>query len=231
MLLSTYELLDLQPVMPKFARGVIEFQRDVFPAKQELFERLSHGQEPEALFISCSDARIETAMLTQSDPGELFICRNPGNIVPPHSNQTGGTATSIEFAISILNVPHIVLCGHTECAAMKAALAPGALPEGSHLQNWLGYTRAAAEVVNEIGSDLSPPERQRLMLEQNVILQLAHLKTHPSVAVAMAKGTVTLHGWIYDIRTGDVSVYNAADDRFEALEVFYADAIAAEQDS
>ena len=94
--------------MPNFAQGVVKFQREVFPEKAELFERLAIGQSPEALFITCSDSRIETAMLTQTDPGELFICRNAGNIVPPHTNQTGAMTASIAFAIGALQIPDIV---------------------------------------------------------------------------------------------------------------------------
>ena len=108
--------------MPKFAAGVVHFQNDVYPKKKELFEKLSKGQSPEALFITCSDSRIETAMITQTDPGELFICRNAGNIVPPHTTATGGMTASIEFAVAALQVPHIVICGHTECGAMKGAM-------------------------------------------------------------------------------------------------------------
>ena len=113
--------------MPKFAAGVIEFQNTVYPEKKELFEKLSQGQSPEALFITCSDSRIETAMITQTDPGELFICRNAGNIVPPHTTHTGGMTASIEFAVAALKVPHIVICGHTECGAMKGAMNPEGL--------------------------------------------------------------------------------------------------------
>ena len=124
--------------MPQFAAGVVRFQNTVYPEKQELFERLSEGQSPEALFITCSDSRIETAMITQTEPGELFICRNAGNIVPPHTNHTGGMTASIEFSVSVLNVPHIVVCGHTECGAMKGAMNPEGLDGLPHVREWLG---------------------------------------------------------------------------------------------
>ena len=93
--------------MPRFAEGVVRFQDEVFPEKKSLFERLSQGQQPEALFFTCSDSRIETAMITQTDPGELFVCRNAGNIVPPHSNQTGAMTASLEFAMAVLKVREI----------------------------------------------------------------------------------------------------------------------------
>ena len=208
--------------MPSFARGVVKFQREVFPAKQELFERLSTGQSPEALFITCSDSRIETAMLTQTDPGELFICRNAGNIVPPHTNQTGGMTASIEFAIGALRIPNIVICGHTECGAMKGAMNRAALTSLPHVREWLGYAQGAVDITEAMGGDLSPEAKMRMLLEQNVILQLQHLKTHPTVAVALAQKTLELHGWIYDIKTGEVAAYDDASASWVPVEERYA---------
>lgn len=207
--------------MPHFAAGVIRFQNEVYPQKKELFEKLSKGQAPEALFITCSDSRIETAMITQTDPGELFICRNAGNIVPPHTTHTGGMTASIEFAVAALNVPHIVICGHTECGAMKGAMNPEGLDNLPHVKEWLGYSKAAVAIVDQLAPE-SNEERMQLLLERNVMLQLQHLKTHPSVAARLAKGDLKLHGWVYDIKTGDVQAYNEDSDRFESVDVYYA---------
>ena len=104
--------------------GVAKFQKEVYPGKKAAFQKLANGQNPEVLFITCSDSRIDPNLVTQTEPGELFICRNAGNIVPPHSNQTGGMTASIEFAVAALGVTHIVVCGHTDCGAMKGALKP-----------------------------------------------------------------------------------------------------------
>ena len=212
--------------MPQFAAGVVRFQNTVYPEKRELFERLSEGQSPEALFITCSDSRIETAMITQTEPGELFICRNAGNIVPPHTNHTGGMTASIEFSVSVLNVPHIVVCGHTECGAMKGAMNPEGLDGLPHVREWLGYSRAAMEAVNAMAPDADEDERMRLLLEQNVVLQLQHLKPHPSVAARLAKGDLTLHGWVYDIKTGGVVAWDEAENKFVAVDERYAAEIA-----
>lgn len=200
--------------MASFIEGVFRFQRDVFPEKKDLFEKLSKGQSPEALFITCSDSRIEVAMLTQSNPGDLFVCRNAGNIVPPHTTYTGSMTASIEFAVSVLKVPHIVVCGHTDCGAMKGALNMGSLESLPHVRKWLGYSRAALEIVNHIAPDADDATRMQLLLEQNVVLQLQHLKTHPSVAAAMAKGALELHGWIYDIKSGGVHAYDETQKKF-----------------
>jgi carbonic anhydrase len=212
--------------LSRFALGVIKFQREVFPEKQELFERLSTGQSPEALFITCSDSRIETAMITQTDPGELYICRNAGNIVPPHTNQTGGMTASIEFAIGALQIPHIVVCGHTECGAMKGAMHRAALTNLPHVREWLGYAQGAGDIVETLGAQLDPDAKMQMLLEQNVILQLQHLKTHPTVAVALAQKAVRLHGWVYDIKTGEVSAYDEAVGSWVTVEERYAAEVA-----
>ncbi len=212
--------------MPKFAAGVVKFQSEVFPAKKAMFEELSLGQAPEAAFITCSDSRIETAMITQTGPGELFICRNAGNIVPPHSHHTGGMTASIEFAVAALKVPHIVVCGHTECGAMKGAINPEGLDALPHVREWLGYSKAAVDVVNEMGKELGETARMQMLLEQNVILQLQHLRTHPAVAVRLATGELQLHGWVYDIKTGEVWAYDEASKKFEPVAEKYAAEVA-----
>jgi carbonic anhydrase len=213
--------------MPHFAAGVIRFQNEVYPQKKDLFEKLSKGQMPEALFITCSDSRIETAMITQTDPGELFVCRNAGNIVPPHTTHTGGMTASIEFAVCALHVPHIVVCGHTECGAMKGAMDPSGLHSLPHVEEWLGYAKAAVDVVRELAPDASDAEKMSMLLEQNVILQLQHLKTHPSVAAKLAMKKVVLHGWVYDIRTGGVNAYDESQDKFVPVDDRYASEFAA----
>lgn len=212
--------------MPRFAAGVVEFQNNVYPSKKDLFEKLAKGQNPEALFIACSDSRVETAMITQTDPGELFIVRNAGNIVPPHTRHTGGVTASIEFAVAALNVPHIVICGHTECGAMKGAMNPDIVEGLPHVKDWLGYAKAAVDVVKAVGEKLSDQDRMKLLLEQNVILQLQHLKTHPTVAARLAKGDLQLHGWVYDIKTGDVSAYDEKQNKFLPVDVRYAEEMA-----
>ncbi|MFK7886374.1 MAG: carbonic anhydrase [Gammaproteobacteria bacterium] len=212
--------------MPKFAAGVVRFQNEVYPQKKELFEKLSRGQSPEALFITCSDSRIETAMITQTEPGELFICRNAGNIVPPHTNHTGGMTASIEFATAALQVPHIVVCGHTECGAMKGAMNPEGLDALPHVKEWLSYSKAAVDIVGKLGEGKSDEERMQLLLQHNVILQLTHLKTHPAVAARLATGDLELHGWVYDIKTGDVHAYDEDKNAFVAVDERYAEQVA-----
>jgi carbonic anhydrase len=208
--------------MPKFVDGVMRFQKHVFPAKKSLFEALSEGQSPEALFITCSDSRIETGMLTQSEPGELFVCRNVGNIVPPHTEHTGGVTASLEFAAAVLKVPHIVICGHTGCGAMEAAIGTQSLSELPHVRHWLQFTDKAVKIVEQAGQGKSAPEKQDMLTEQNVILQLEHLKTHPTVAERLKTGELTLHGWVYHIETGNVRAFDAATGEFISSTDYYS---------
>ncbi|MAP94163.1 MAG: carbonic anhydrase [Ponticaulis sp.] len=211
--------------MPKIAAGVVKFQRDNYPKRQELFEQLSTGQSPEALFITCSDSRISPNLITSTEPGELFICRNAGNIVPPHTVHTGGMTASIEYAVAALKVPHIIICGHTECGAMKGVTDIDSLSELPHVREWLGYSRAAWQVVKEAGAELDDSAKMRMLIEQNVILQIQHLKTHPYVAARLASGALTLHGWVYDIRTGDVLAWDPDSNQFETVADRYAEMV------
>ena len=212
--------------MPKFAAGVLNFQSNVFPDKKSLFEKLSSGQSPEALFITCADSRIETAMITQTQPGELFVCRNAGNIVPPHTSHTGGMTASIEYAVAVLKVPHIVVCGHSGCGAMAGAMAPEGLDGLPHVKEWLGYSKAAVDVVNATGSHLNDDDKMAALIEQNVLLQLQHLRTHPTVATRIAQKDVELHGWVYNIGSGGVTAYDAEQDKFILVDQHYAEAVA-----
>ncbi|MEM9670378.1 MAG: carbonic anhydrase [Pseudomonadota bacterium] len=212
--------------MPKFAAGVLNFQANVYPENKSLFESLADGQSPEALFITCSDSRIETAMITQTGPGELFICRNAGNIVPPHLSFTGGMTASIEYAVAVLKVPHIVICGHSGCGAMAGAMNPEGLVDLPHVKEWLGYSKAAVDIVKATCADKSPEEQMEALIKQNVLLQLQHLRTHPTVATRIAQKDVELHGWIYDIKTGDVEAYDEDRGEFVLVDKHYADAVA-----
>ena len=216
--------------MPDIAAGVVKFQKEVFPEKKDLFKTLSQGQNPETLFITCSDSRINPNMLTQTEPGELFICRNAGNIVPPHTNHTGGMTASIEYAVAVLKVKHIVVCGHSGCGAMSAAMKyPAGLEELPHVKEWLGYAKAATQIVRArtANSDLDDAAKLDMLTQENVLLQLQHLRTHPYVATALALGQITLHGWVYDIKSGAVDAYDDAKQGFIPVAEHYAKEVAA----
>ena len=198
--------------------GVAKFQKEVYPNKKATFQKLANGQNPEVLFITCSDSRIDPNLVTQTDPGELFICRNAGNIVPPHSNQTGGMTASIEFAVAALGVSHIVVCGHTDCGAMKGAINPAGLDSLPHVKEWLGHCRVATDVGKErCGHDELSIDDLEAVTKENVVQQIQHLRTHPAVAAKIATGQVKLHGWVYNIGTSEIRAYDASRGEFRLI--------------
>lgn len=209
--------------MPKITRGIVRFKTEVYPQRKALFDELAQGQSPEALFITCSDSRIDPNLLVQTEPGELFICRNAGNIVPPHTNNTGGTTATIEYAVAVLNVKHIIICGHSSCGALHGVLNPESVEHLPHVKQWLSYAKAAHQIVEEKASDLSYDEKLKMLVEENVLLQLRHLKTHPHVAAKHATDQVQLHGWTYDIGAGDVKAYDEDSKSFIPVEERYAE--------
>lgn len=207
--------------MEKIVSGVAKFKSSSFEERKQLFAELANGQSPEVLFITCSDSRIDPNMVTQAEPGDLFIIRNAGNIVPPHARNSGGVTASIEFAVAALGVKHIVVCGHTDCGAMKGATNLDALSGLPHVQAWLDNSRAAVEVVKAKHDQATIAELEQIT-EENILLQLQHLRTHPAVAAKLSTGEVDLHGWVYNIEHGSVSAFDEAQDQFVPVEERYA---------
>jgi len=209
--------------MPKITSGIVRFKSEVYPKKKDLFKKLAKRQDPEALFITCSDSRIDPSLLVQTDPGELFICRNAGNIVPPHSNYTGGITATIEYAVAVLKVKHIIICGHSDCGALTGVLYPEKVESLQHVSQWLSYAKAAHFIVEEKAPDLSPEEKLDMLIEENVLLQLQHLKTHPYVAARYATNQIQLHAWTYDIGEGNIKAYDENSRSFLPVEERYSD--------
>lgn len=193
--------------MEKLVNGVHHFQKNLFSSQRELFEQLAHGQRPETLFITCSDSRIVPNQFTQTDPGELFIIRNAGNIIPPYGAANGGEGATIEYAVAALGVKHIIVCGHSHCGAMKALLDPPSTAELPAVTSWLAHAESTRRVVRDMYKDLPDKAKLSATIQENVLCQLENLRTHPSVAAALATGRVHLHGWVYKIETGDVFAY------------------------
>lgn len=211
--------------MKKVVHGILRFKRDVHAARRSFFEELATGQNPEVLFITCADSRIDPNLVTQTEPGDLFICRNAGNIVPPHVRVAGGVTASIEFAVAGLGVKDVVICGHTDCGAMKGALNPAALEGLPHVRDWLEHAEPAVAAVAARRGRVGAGELLAVT-EQNVLVQLANLETHPSVRAAVAAGALGLHGWVYDIESGSVTCYDTGLDAFVSVEQRYANLLA-----
>ncbi len=204
-------------MVQQLVAGVHRFKKEVFRQQRELFERLAKGQSPETLFITCSDSRIDPNLITHTDPGDLFVLRNAGNIVPAYAGITGGEIASIEFAVVGLGVRDIVVCGHSHCGAMKGLLHPESLTELPAVADWLKHAEATRRIVRSKYSHLSGDALLDVASEENVLVQLEHLQTHPAVAVALGLGQLKLHAWIYDIASGEVFAYDDIQSQFLAL--------------
>jgi carbonic anhydrase len=195
----------------KLLGGVTRFQKDFYPEHKGLFEKLALGQRPEALFITCADSRIDPCLLTQTEPGELFICRVIGNIVPPYPDAIGGVSATVEYAVGVLRVPEVIVCGHTDCGVMKGALNPEPLAGFPNVTAWLRYANVQQREAQPT------PEFILALTENNVISQLKNLRSHPAVAARLAEGDLTLHGWVYHIGSGTVTALDEATREFQAL--------------
>ena len=186
--------------------GVRHFRRNVYEQNAEAYQRAaSTPQQPHTLVVACADSRVDVETITNSGPGDVFITRNIGNMVPAYGEMLGGVSAVIEYAVSALKVKHVVICGHSDCGAMKALLHPEAVASMPTVKSWLNNGKAALSVAESLEKE----DNRGLMpvvTEQNVLMQLAHLKTHPSVAGAMARGELTISGWVYDIGSGQVRI-------------------------
>lgn len=204
--------------MQKLIQGIHKFQNEVFDSQVELFKRLEKGQAPQVLFITCSDSRINPNLITQTDPGDLFIIRNAGNIIPTygHATSSGETAT-IEFALDGLGVKDIIVCGHSHCGAMKGLLKPSIVENLPAMKNWLTNAETTKRIVFDHYKHLEGDELLMATIEENVLMQLEHLKTHPSVATRLAKKEIRLHGWVYKFETGIIFKYDEASGQFVKL--------------
>ena len=201
--------------------GVSRFTNSIFPEKRDQFARLATGQHPHTLFITCADSRIVPEMITQTEPGDMFVCRNIGNIVPSYGEMMGGVSAIVEYAVVALGVSHVVVCGHSDCGAMKGLLRADdpTLKRMPTVASWLRNAEAARSVVDALHPDLEGGPKVQALVEQNVRLQLQHLLTHPAVAARAADGSLKLHGWLYDIESGGVTTIEEVGGDVKTIEV------------
>jgi carbonic anhydrase len=203
--------------MESLLKGFSHFRERVYPEQQEVFKRLASGQTPHTFFITCADSRVMPELMFNTGPGELFVLRNIGNIVPPYSNHVGGVTAAIEYAVGVLGVSNIVVCGHSDCGAMKAVLKPESLDGLPSVAAWLRHADTARHVAASHGHALASDECLACLTEENIISQLDHLRTQPVVATRLAHGTLRIHGWIYDIAQGDIRAFDVQAGRFVPL--------------
>lgn len=195
--------------------GVARFQREVFPHLPPRSSSEGTPQRPLALFVTCADSRVVPEVITQTDPGDLFGCQVVGNIVPAHGSTYGGVSATVEFAVSVLGVPDVIICGHTDCGAMKVLLDPSPLAALPSVQEWLNHAEAARRtVMDNRDEEMTDADLLDKLTCQNVVSQLTNLRTHPAVASRVAGGKVRLHGWVYSIDSGEVRCYEESTGRF-----------------
>ncbi len=203
--------------MQKLVTGVERFQRGISSPQRERFQRLADGQRPDALFITCSDSRINPNLITQTEPGELFIIRNAGNIVPAYGASNGGEGATIEFAVVGLGIQDIIVCGHSHCGAMKGLLNPDSLQRMPTVAAWLQHAEATRWIARQKYADLADDGILNVTTQENVLVQMENLRTHPAVAAGLAGGSLRLHGWVYKIETGQVFAFDPAAGQFVPL--------------
>jgi len=206
-------------VLERLKAGARRFQDEVHAERAEEYERAeTEPQQPHSLFIACADSRVDVEAITSARPGEVFVSRNIGNMVPAYGEMLGGVSAVIEYAVLALKVRHVVVCGHSDCGAMKALLDPESTANMPTVTSWLTNGKAALSVAQSMGDkDERPSDRIRRLTEENVLMQLAHLKTHPSIAGAMAREELTISGWVYEIGSGEVRIAVDGDRSFHQV--------------
>ncbi|MEQ1948923.1 MAG: carbonic anhydrase [Bryobacteraceae bacterium] len=204
-------------VIKKLAAGWQQYQSEHHSRHEGRYASLAEKQDPKVLFITCADSRIEPAVMFQSEPGDLFVARNPGNIVPPYGAVLGGASASLEYALTVLSVSDIIVCGHSNCGAMKGLLYPQGLKQMPLVSNWLKFASAAHMMHQPFRRSTPLAQRIACLAQENAVVQLDHLKTYPAVASKLARLQVRLHAWHYDIRTGGITCFDPESGAFRPL--------------
>jgi carbonic anhydrase len=203
--------------LERITQGVTRFRAEVYPAQRAMFERLRAHQEPLALFLTCADSRVNPNLVTQTNPGEIFIERNPGNMVPSYVEFVGGVTAGVEYAMLVLKVPLVIICGHTDCGVMKALLDPATVHGMPGVQTWMTHGSAARERMSKELPFAGREEQLQRLTEYNVLQQMEHLMTHPSVRKRLKYGEIEIRGWVYDIGSGAIREFKPSSGRFEPI--------------
>ena len=203
--------------MQRLIEGHKRFLAEVFPRRKADFHLLAESQAPEWLFITCSDSRVLPDLIFGTGPGDLFIARNAGNVVPAAGNTADGVTATIEYAVEVLKVKHAILCGHSDCGALKAAVNSKALESLPKARRWLRHVEAAFNHRQPLNPADGDAAELASLIRGNVVAQLENLKAQPSVSWAMKQGQLTVHGWYYDILSGRIEYYDEKKRRFAPL--------------
>ncbi len=205
--------------MSKTINGAASFKEEGFLKYEKLFNKLGDKQSPETMFITCADSRVIPGLITNTKPGDLFVCRTIGNVVPMADHSHAPTVgAAVEYAVSFLGVKDIIICGHSNCGAMNAFLNPYSLDKLPNVKKWLEHAKPAVDVVNQNYNKLDDGKKIIKLTELNVIKQLENLNTYPCVADGISKGKLNLHGWVYDIKSGTFTAYDKDSQEFRPLQ-------------
>ncbi len=203
--------------MERLIEGHKKFLAEIFPRRRDEFHLLAESQAPEWLFITCSDSRVLPDLILGTGPGDLFITRNAGNVVPVTANDVDGCTATIEYAVEVLKVKHAILCGHSDCGAMKAALDRRGLEKLPKASRWLHHVEAAFTHRQPLNPEDGPHAELASLIRGNVVAQLLNLKAQPSVSRAMREGRLAVHGWYYEILSGRIERFDEDARRFVPL--------------
>ena len=206
-----------QGALARILKGVSTFQTEVYPAQRSKFESLKRGQAPLALFIACADSRVVPSLITQTGPGEIFIEQNPGNLIPRYGEFVGGVSAGVEYAMLVLKVPLVIICGHTDCGVMKALLHPERAHSLPAMQQWMRHASEAQHRAMRDHAAAGEEERLRILTEYNVLEQIENLNSHPTVHSRVLSGEVEVRGWVYDIGDGSIWAADPATGGFEII--------------
>lgn len=208
----------MEVVVKKILAGVHRFMTEDVPQHKDFFEKAAaRKQNPMALFITCSDSRVHPNRITDTDPGELFLLRNAGNMVPPFGASWGGEGATIEYALTVLGIRHIIVCGHSQCGAVSAMLSGGDFPDQPNIKAWLQNAEATRQIVRSKYPNLTGEALARVAAEENVLVQINQIATHPHVAALLGTGELNMYGWYYDIGSGQVREFDEETGKFEEL--------------
>lgn len=215
--------------MRKLVKGIVEFRKHGLPSYREKFSRLALGQSPDTLFVACSDSRVVPNLFASTDPGDLFVVRNVGNLIPRcggdgRSSSDESEAAAIEFALTSLKVTDIVVCGHSDCGAMRALVDGRTKVESPNLRAWLRHGEPSLSKLDETKSPLS---RTNQLSQLNVLQQLENLRSYPIVKDRLANGGLTLHAWWFELGTADVHAFEETASRFIVIDEQEAERILA----
>jgi len=203
--------------LQKLIEGHQRFLAEAFPQRRDQFHLLAEGQQPETLFVTCADSRIVPDLILQTQPGDLFLCRNAGNVIPRAGEPAGGVSATVEYAVEVLRVRQLIICGHSDCGVIRALMAPHALDGLSSVQDWLQHVEPAWQYLDEVEHHAGELTRHTALTHANVLVQLDNLKTHGYIQRATAEGRLQIHGWYYDILSGTIECYDEAARKFVPL--------------